>query len=300
LDDVARSSDFGRLPGLLDRCEVDGFTADFVSWGFFPARYWRNYAHTHSYFEVCLGFAGNGRFTVNGVDHRVAAGTAFVARPGEVHEIVSDHDDPLGIAFWGFTLLPGQQAAPSRPGWWRGLTDTGRPAVSDQLGTMPSTIAALASEVAKPRSGRGPVLAGLGSMLVVETARAFADPDDLALSSPTIDHRSVVVAAMERYLLDNLARPLTVRHVAAVAHLSERHAERLFRAQTGEPLNAALRRLRLERAAGMLLESTAPVTRIARDCGYPEIRAFSTAFRRHYGLPPTEFRRTGGTVHLSA
>lgn len=298
LDDVAASSSFAGLHGLLDRCVVDSYAADFVSWGFFEPRYWRNYAHTHSFLEVCLAFAGRGTFTIDGDHHRVSAGTVFVARPGQVHEIISHRRDALGIAFWGFTLAPGRGSAPSRPGWWRGLLDTDRPALSDRLGLLPMTINALAGEVNRPRSGQRGVLAGLGATLVIETARAFADDDDLALQTTPVDRRSVAVATMERYLLDNLARPLVVRDVAAVVHLSERHAERLFQAQTGEPLKTALRRLRLERAARLLLESEAPVTEIARRCGYPEVRPFSTAFRRRFGQTPTSFRRTGGTLHL--
>lgn len=299
IDHVAASSSFGQLHGLLDRCVVDSYTADFVSWGFFEPTYWRNYAHTHSYFEVCLAFAGAGRFTIDNDYHRVSAGTVFIARPGQVHEIISQRRSPLGIAFWGFTLTPRRGATPSRIGWWRGLSDHDRPVCSDRVGRLPETISAMAGEVADPRSGQRGVLAGLGATLVIETARAFTDGDDLALTATPRDRHSVVVAAMERYLLDNLARSITVRDVAAVVHLSERHAERLFHAQTGEPLMTALRRLRLERAARLLLESTAPVSEIARRCGYPEVRPFSTAFRRRYGQPPTTFRRTGGTFHLS-
>ncbi|GAB3765628.1 helix-turn-helix domain-containing protein [Microlunatus parietis] len=298
LDDVAGSSSFVRLHGLLDRCVVDTYASDFVSWGFYEPRYWRNYAHTHSFYEVCLAYSGRGTFTIDGELHQIETGSVFIARPGQVHEIISQRRDALGIAFWGFTLAPGRGSAPSRPGWWRGLLDPARPVLSYRLGRLPATIRALADEAEQPRSGQAGMLAGLGATLVIETARAFADEDDLALATRPVDRRSVAVAAMERYLLDNLARPLLVRDVAAVVHLSERHAERLFQSQTGESLMAALRRLRLERAARLLLESTNPVTEVARRSGYPEVRPFSTAFRRRYGQPPTLFRRTGGTFHL--
>ena len=65
---------------------------------------------------------------------------------------------------------------------------------------------------------------------MLETARAFALDDDLAVEPVRRDRGPLVVDAMQRHLLDNLARPITVRDVAAAAHLSERHAERLFTA----------------------------------------------------------------------
>lgn len=61
---------------------------------------------------------------------------------------------------------------------------------------------------------------------------------------------------------------------------------------------AELRRLRIEHAARLLLESERPVAQLARECGYPESRAFITAFRRRYGQPPGAFRARGGTLHL--
>ncbi|MGH3736801.1 MAG: helix-turn-helix transcriptional regulator, partial [Micromonosporaceae bacterium] len=139
--------------------------------------------------------------------------------------------------------------------------------------------------------------AGLGCALVVETARAFAAERDLAIDPQWPARGALAVASMRRHLVDNLARPVTVRDVAAAVHLSERHAERLFREQTGASLMATLRRLRMELAGRRLLEGDLPVGEVARACGYADARAFSTAFRRHHGQTPGEFRTTRGTVH---
>jgi transcriptional regulator GlxA family with amidase domain len=129
----------------------------------------------------------------------------------------------------------------------------------------------------------------------METARAFALDDDLAVEPVRRDRGPMVVEAMQRHLRDNLSRPITVRDVAAAAHLSERHAERLFQQQTGASIMSTLRRLRLELAAQLLLDPTVTVTEVARVCGYSDVRPFSTAFRRHYGRTPGDHRRTGGT-----
>lgn len=298
LDQVAGASAFVDLAGLLEAGEVDGFDVDFLSWGFYEPVYWRNFAHTHSFLEVCLAYAGQGSFTVDGVDHPVGAGDVFIARPGDVHEIVSSRSAPLGIAFWGFTLVPSTAAATSRNGWWSGLIRPDRPSVSTTLGTLPALVAGLAAEAASPRSGYQKQLEALGQALVVETARAFAADEDLAVEAVPTDRATTTAAAMERYLADNLQRPISVRDVAAVVHLSTRHAARLFTRQTGTSLMAALRRLRLERAAHLLLETQEPVGEVARACGYPQPRPFITAFRRRYGQPPGAFRAGRGTVHL--
>lgn len=298
LDLVAEATAFVDLTGLLASGEVDGFAVDFLSWGFYAPEVWRNHAHTHSFHEVCLAYAGSGTFTVDGTEHSVGAGSVFLARPGEVHEIVSHPADGLGIAFWGVALHDARAAATASPGWWNGLLREDRPRISQALGSLPALIAALAAEAGSPRAGVAAQVGTLGGALVIETGRAFATAEDLAVELDPTARSSSSVAAMERYLADNLERPLRVADVAAVVHLSTRQAARLFAAATGESMMAALRRRRLEHAAHLLLESDEGVAQIARRCGYPEVRPFITAFGRRHGQPPGAFRTHGGTLHL--
>jgi AraC-like DNA-binding protein len=290
---VEAADRFVDLAGLLESCEVGGFRADFVSWGHYRPEYWRNYWHSHSFHEVCLAYSGSGRFNCGPTEYEVSEGDVFLARPGDVHEIESSRSSPLGIAFWGFTFRP--LASSSGTGWWSGLTRPDGPVVSTAVGGLPAAVAALADEAAKPRSGYNELLGAFGAALVLDTARAFALDQDLSVEPVVRDRGSVVVEAMQRHLLDNLARPVTVREVAAAVHLSERHAERLFSSVTGASLMSTLRRLRLELAAQLLFDPALTVTEIARACGYSDVRPFSTAFKRHYGRAPGEFRRTGGT-----
>ncbi|MFC9692352.1 helix-turn-helix domain-containing protein [Kribbella sp. NPDC056951] len=294
LGSVADADRFVDLAGLLESCEVDGFRADFLSWGHYRPEYWRNYWHTHSFHEVCLAYSGSGRFNNGTVQYDVVPGSVFLARPGDVHEIESSRAEPLGIAFWGFTFRPGSD----EPGWWSGLTRADGPVVSERVGVLPQVITALAAEAAGPTSGYSAALNALGSTLVLETARAFALDEDLAVEPVRRDRGLLVVEAMQRHLRDNLSRPITVRDVAAVVHLSERHAERLFTQQTGASIMATLWRLRLELAAQLLLDPSLMVTEVARACGYSDVRPFSTAFKRHYGRTPGEHRRSGGTEFI--
>lgn len=303
--DVAGADRFVDLAGLLESCEVDGFRADFLSWGHYRPEYWRNYWHSHSFHEVCLAYSGEGRFNSGTTQYDVVPGSVFLARPGDIHEIESSRVSPLGIAFWGFTFrpvgVPGAAGA-SRPsdasGWWSGLTRSDGPVMSDRTGALPSLVTALAAEAAAPVSGYTTALSALGATLVMETARAFALDNDLAVEPVRRDRGPLVVDAMQRHLRDNLSRPITVRDVAAAAHLSERHAERLFTQQTGASIMSTLRRLRLELAAQLLMDHTLSITEVARACGYSDVRPFSTAFKRHYGRTPGDHRRSGGTEFL--
>ncbi|MCZ7439113.1 AraC family transcriptional regulator [Micromonospora sp. WMMC241] len=79
--------------------------------------------------------------------------------------------------------------------------------------------------------------------------------------------------------------------LAARAHLSRFHFDRLVAAATGEPPGALRRRLLLERAAYRLVTSDRTVLDIAVEAGYGSHEAFTRAFQRSYGFAPTAVRR---------
>ncbi|MDX6263921.1 MAG: hypothetical protein QOH84_5609, partial [Kribbellaceae bacterium] len=193
---LATADRFVDLSGLLESCEIGEFRADFVSWGHYRPEYWRNYWHSHSFYEVCLAYEGEGRFDCGPAEYDVSAGDLFLARPGDVHEIESSRSSPLGIAFWGFTFRP--LSVVSGTGWWSGLNRPDGPVMSRELGGLPAVVIALAGEAAEPRSGYGEVVAALGAALVLDTARAFALDQDLSVEPVVRERGLVVVEAMQR------------------------------------------------------------------------------------------------------
>ena len=83
----------------------------------------------------------------------------------------------------------------------------------------------------------------------------------------------------------------TISEWGRLAGLSERTLTRLFMQQTGLSFGDWRQRLRLLVALGGL-EKGHPVTRVALDSGYASPSAFIAAFRRAFGVTPTEmFRR---------
>ncbi len=295
-DSARRAVAYERLPGLRARrigLTLGGRSIDFVDWGFYPPSRWRNYRHSHSYFEVCFAYAGEGRFRWQDSEFAVGPDVAFVARPGDLHEIDASTSDPLGIAFWSLTVGPGA----GELDWLTGFTDRSASPVTTRVDGVASILDLLSASLAAGGGGRerADVLA---HALAVETVQAFTDPASSATGpdEPATDSAELAVATMHRYLRDNLSRPLQVRDVAAQVHLSERHAARIFQAATGESLLAHLRRLRMERAADRLLVESVTVTSLAAEAGFYDRRHFSRSFREYFGVTPTEYRDAAGTT----
>src|SRR5690348_2155260 len=87
------------------------------------------------------------------------------------------------------------------------------------------------------------------------------------------------------------ADPLDVRAVAAVAHMSEAHFIRSFRAVFGETPHRYLQRRRVERSMFLLRETDRSVTEICLDVGFSSLGTFSRTFRDIVGQSPTLYRQ---------
>lgn len=92
----------------------------------------------------------------------------------------------------------------------------------------------------------------------------------------------------------HLAEELSLAELARVAAFSPFHFHRVFRAVMGETLFGFIQRLRLERAAGALLAaSDQSVLEVALDHGFSSAATFARAFRAHFGMSATTWRRGG-------
>ena len=92
------------------------------------------------------------------------------------------------------------------------------------------------------------------------------------------------------------AEPLNVRTVAAVAHVSEAHFIRSFRAVFGETPHRYLQRRRVERAMFLLRETERSVTDICFDVGFSSPGTFSRTFREIVGETPSGYRTGHGPI----
>ena len=112
----------------------------------------------------------------------------------------------------------------------------------------------------------------------------------------TLQRRRVLfhdaVAAIER---DYAHQDLSLDAVARSIATSRRQLQRVF-GERQTSFRRELHRVRMTRAAELLRDTALPVAAVARAVGYRQPAQFSKAFRRHHGRPPSELRRTTGSL----
>jgi AraC family transcriptional regulator len=91
---------------------------------------------------------------------------------------------------------------------------------------------------------------------------------------------------LEQHLDDDLSLP----ELADVASFSPFHFHRIFRALTGEGVAEHVRRLRLERAAARLRNTSRSILEIALEAGYQAHESFTRAFEAAFHTSPSHYR----------
>jgi LacI family transcriptional regulator len=93
-----------------------------------------------------------------------------------------------------------------------------------------------------------------------------------------------------RFMASRLQDPIGVNDVARAVATSRRTLERRFHEIVGQPVYAEVRRLRIERAKRLLLDTDLPIKQVARAAGFAGNVQLYQVFRRFVRLSPSEFR----------
>jgi AraC-like DNA-binding protein len=138
-------------------------------------------------------------------------------------------------------------------------------------------------EMAQPR-----ILHGILELVAV----AYANTQQAAVgaSQSAAFHKGQILAYIESHLS---ATNLTPTRIAAALHMTPRNLHYLF-AGEGETVARYILRRRLEesiRALTCVPPQQRTLTEIALDLGFGSVTHFGRAFRRCYGVTPSEYRR---------
>ena len=93
------------------------------------------------------------------------------------------------------------------------------------------------------------------------------------------------------YIHEHFADPITRRDIAQHVSIAEDYLTFCFRQELGTTPIKYLQRYRINRAKGLLQESSNSVTEIARLVGFSDSGYFSRIFHRETGVSPEAFRR---------
>lgn len=161
----------------------------------------------------------------------------------------------------------------------------------DAQGALGTFVRFALAESKAPRMGGESVLARLSELMFVDVVRRYLE----SLPSDRTDWlsglRDPFVGRALTALHRDPTRAWTIETLAKEAALSRSALAERFTEFVGRPPMTYLAQWRMQLAASHLLSSTESVQAVANRVGYDSEAAFSRAFKKSVGAPPSEWRR---------
>lgn len=110
---------------------------------------------------------------------------------------------------------------------------------------------------------------------------------------------SLPVQTAMLYVRQHLAEPLNLRTIAAMLNCNPSYFSARFKKEVGQTLTEFILQERMRLAANLLLTTRLQVQTIAQYCGFLDVNYFSRTFHQAMGCSPSEYRKTGRSLHVS-
>ncbi len=228
---------------------------------------------------LCIEFVAEGAGTLQlaGKRHPLRPGVAFAYAPGVPHLIRNDPRHPMRKYYVDFV---GREAArllaATRLGAWS-------PAQIASPQEVLEIFAALQRDAFAEDEVRAPLCAAHLRLLLLKIAQK-------ALPLQAAEPRALVTyQRARRYIEEHFLELKTAEEVARRCHMTPVHLSRVFRRFAHSTPYRLLMRLKMNRAAELLLESGVIVKQAAEQLGFSSQFQFSRAFKRVYGVAPDHF-----------
>ncbi len=121
----------------------------------------------------------------------------------------------------------------------------------------------------------GQALESIGSLLMGEEEEAGS-------VYPIIGH-------VKAYIGEHLSEDLRIEVLADMHNISASYLSRLFSQAEGEPISTYILRMRIEHAIALMKTNKYKIQNIVQMCGFQSPSYFSTVFKKHTGLAPSEY-----------
>ncbi len=92
-----------------------------------------------------------------------------------------------------------------------------------------------------------------------------------------------------KYMQENYSA-VTLSSLAEFFNYSERQIQRIIKKSTGMSFSENIQKLKMKRAAQLLLNPDKTISEIAEELGYSDVGNFRHVFKKHFGSTPMEYR----------
>jgi len=232
--------------------------------------------HSHSFSELCLVTHGTAKCLCNYTSRIVGKGDLLIIDPNVQHVFVDTSD------FTCYTVgLDGVRFFTNESNF---ITKTEK-----SFSTFQNIFKIIVDEARAKESNYDKMLLNALNMLsVLLTRRRIIDK--VSTLSSTMPKLNSGVMVAKTYMDTYYSRDISLNSLCEIAYISPQHLIRQFKSLTGYTPKQYLNRIRIQVAAGAILDSYDSIKVIASSVGYSDYQAFLYTFKQFVGISPQQFR----------
>ena len=221
---------------------------------------------TRDYTLIHFVTKGHGTYTVNGVNHRVGPGEAFIICPDIVTTYSADSKDP-----WSY--------------YWVGFGGE----LSKKFRELPPVVTYRtnwAKEITHLERDWSTIEYHVASKLFLMYAEWFAESRE----------KNDYIRSVKDYVNAKYVESISVEEIAAQLNLDRRYISRVFKKKTGQSIQEYIIGVRIEKAKKLLDQGSA-VYEAAQLCGYDDVCNFSKMFKKQTNISPGKWKMRNKSQH---
>lgn len=112
--------------------------------------------------------------------------------------------------------------------------------------------------------------------------------DDDYIAESNLQRLSKII----NYLNNHYTEKISLQELANDLHMNYYYLSHFFKDTAGVSYHDYLNNLRVDKSLFLLSDPSLTITRIAYDIGFPNIKAYTKAFKEKFGVLPSEYRKT--------
>jgi AraC-like DNA-binding protein len=254
--------------------------------------------HRHDLAELSYVIDGTGNEIINGKQHRMKPGTMSFLLPHQIHEIFSDHENPIKLFSCMFNLdvIVGTSVDHELSNLLLRAGDNLSLYVEldqDRIYRMKAIMADLHREY----HGTALCKSTFIHIKVIEALLVFVRAIGEVKKDPSSEEPTGTIKRKKNwdvilYVNNHYWDHLTLKEMAELFQLSVPYLSHTFKEYAGQSFLKYLHEIRIHRASSLLVSSDMPIVDISAEVGFESFRTFSRVFKEIKKITPSDYRNS--------
>lgn len=256
------------------------------------------FLHWHEYLELDLVLGGSGINYIAGREYRLEPGQLYLINELDHHIAVTDSSLEMlivlfhpnlfgreGMMKWEF-LRPFYPVG-SEPSKLAGIN-------ADEFARISGLFSDIEREWRDKKPGCQLMMCARLSEILAIIYRA--GHDDGRFGNPALLKKFAKLEPGLRLINARFREPLGIDEICSACHMSRTYFSSLFSQTHGITCSEYIERLRISNACMLLITTGRAVVDIALESGFSSLSTFNSAFKKHCGKTPSQYRSDAATI----